>query len=146
MYILKNMKFCIAIRKSSQHWEIYFILFDIMLKKSLIFKPISFKPTKNNVYRGEINLEITFNHFIKFKPLYLKKITDVFFSINRMLQPPIFEDFKNILVQNPFLGSHWDLNYLKLIASLQEFYSMACKLNSPAWHLCFIYVNSTGLL
>lgn len=100
---------------------------------------------KNYFYKWEINLKITFNHFIKFKPLYLKKISN-FFSLHIILQSPIFEDLKNILVQNPFLASHWDLNYLKLIASLQEFYSMACKLNSPAWHLCFIYVNSTGLL
>lgn len=77
--------------------------------------------------------------------LFTLKKSPTFFSLHKILQSPIFEDFKNILVQNPFLGSHWDLNYLKLIASLQVFYSMACKLNSPAWHLCFIYVNSTGL-
>lgn len=73
-------------------------------------------------------------------------MTDVFFFIQKYYTLLSLKTSKNILVQNPFLGSHWDLNYLKLIASLQEFYSMACKLNSPAWHLCFIYVNSTGLL
>lgn len=99
---------------------------------------------KNNFYKGEINLEITFNHFIKFKPLYLKKKKSPTFLCTEYYQLLSLKTSK-ILVQNPFLGSHWDLNYLKLIVSLQEFYSMACKLNSAAWHLCFIYGNSTGL-
>lgn len=51
---------------------------------------------KNNFYKGEINLEITFNHFIKFKPLYLKKKKITNFSLHRILPTPIFEDFKNI--------------------------------------------------
>lgn len=48
-------------------------------KKLNFFNQFSFKPMKNNFYKGEINLEITFNHFIKFKPIYLKKILNFFF-------------------------------------------------------------------
>lgn len=78
-------------------------MFHFTEKRGLIFQPIIITPTKN-IYRGEINLEITFNHFITFKPLYLKN--DRFFLYREILQSPIFEDFKNILVPNPFLGSH----------------------------------------
>lgn len=49
---------------------------------------------KSDFHKREINLEITFNHFIKFKPLYLKKNQQL--SLHRILQTPIFEDFKNI--------------------------------------------------
>lgn len=37
--------------------------------------------------------------------LFILKMAD-FFLYTEILQSPIFEDFKNILVQNPFLGSH----------------------------------------